>query len=223
MRNRPSATHKRKYASFADTITSSIEAPDHTSKPASEDSRSAKRRSAQPQAESLAPSPVCIPTSPTMTPPQAHGSHISPFRVSNDTNADDVDGGGKDDGADTSDLSRSDLLDLQSGGNSEHHKGVIDKELLHSLRQSVSPSERREGDQDFSPDSEKGEEKSDASNGAVEDSHDDELNQADEAFCRASGTNSQRRKPSNRPVRKKGRNPSKDTATSIVAPITTLV
>ena len=167
---------------------------------------------------------MCTPTSPTTTPPQARGSHISPLRVSNDTNTDGVDGSGKDDGADTSDLSRSDLLNLQNSGDSEYHKGVIDKELLNSLRQSVSPSKQREGDQDFSPDKEKGEEKSDASNSVVKDSHDDELNQINKAFCKASGTNSQRRKPSNRPVRKKGRNPSKiilrprDRSTDTTAP-----
>ncbi|KAF2190699.1 hypothetical protein K469DRAFT_697931 [Zopfia rhizophila CBS 207.26] len=68
MRNRPPATRKRKYALFTDTITS-IKVLDHTSTLASEDSRSVKRRSAQPQAESLAPSFVCTLTSTTATPP----------------------------------------------------------------------------------------------------------------------------------------------------------
>ncbi|KAF2176313.1 hypothetical protein K469DRAFT_28909 [Zopfia rhizophila CBS 207.26] len=171
MRNRPSATRKRKYAPFANTITSSVEVLDHTSTPASEDSRSAKRRSAQPQAESLAPSPVCTPM--LTTTPQARGSHHSPLKVSNDPNAGDVDGGGKDNGADTPDLPRSDLLDLQNGGNGEHHEGVIDKELLYSSTQSISSSERREGDQDFSSDSERGEDKSDDSGGEVRESDED--------------------------------------------------
>ncbi|KAF2184241.1 hypothetical protein K469DRAFT_179540 [Zopfia rhizophila CBS 207.26] len=89
-----------------------IELPDHTSTLASEDFRPVKRRSAQPQVESLTPSSVYILTSTTATPPQTRDSHLSPLRVSNDPNADDVDGDGKDDGADTSDLPQSDLLGL---------------------------------------------------------------------------------------------------------------
>ncbi|KAF2178266.1 hypothetical protein K469DRAFT_334460 [Zopfia rhizophila CBS 207.26] len=165
MRNQPSATRKRKYAPFADTIISSVEVLDHTSTSVLEDSRSAKRRSAQPQAESLASSPVCTPTS--TTPLQAHGSHLSPLRVSNDPNASVMDGGGKDNGADTSDLPRSDLLDLQNGGDGEHHEGMTDTELLHSSTQSISPSERGEADQDSSPDLERGEDKSDDSDSEV--------------------------------------------------------
>ncbi|KAF2804376.1 uncharacterized protein BDZ99DRAFT_502583 [Mytilinidion resinicola] len=102
MRNWPSATHERNYAPFADATTS-MEVLDPTSKPASEDSRSAKQLSAQPQAESLAPSPVHTPMS-TTPPPQARSSHFPPLRVS-----------GKDDGANTSDLPQSDLLELQNG------------------------------------------------------------------------------------------------------------
>ena len=46
MRDWPSVIRKRTYALFADTITSSVEVLDHILKPALEDSRSAKRRSA---------------------------------------------------------------------------------------------------------------------------------------------------------------------------------
>jgi hypothetical protein len=67
-------------------------------------------------------------------PPQARGSYFLPLRVSNDPNTSGGDNGGKDDGASTSDLSRSDLLNLQNGGNGEQHKGMIETELLHSSR-----------------------------------------------------------------------------------------
>jgi hypothetical protein len=203
MKNRLSATRKRKHAFFADTP-ASIEELDYTSRPASEDSRSTKRRSVQPQTESLAPSPACTPTSTTTLLPQARGSHFSPLRVSNNHNASGRNGGGKDDGANISDLSRSDLH-LQNGGDGEHHKGAIEKELLHSSEQSIPLSERRLGDQDFSPDLEKGEDKSDASDGEVGQSHEDEPSQADDV----SVTSSRRREPSNRCFRKKGRGTSR--------------
>jgi hypothetical protein len=153
-----SATRKWEYASFAD---------DHTSELASEDSRSAKRRSAPSQAESLARSAVCTSTSTTTTPASAAGgSHFSPLRVGNPSAS------GGDGGSDTSNLSRSDLLDLQNGGDGEH-EGAIEKDLLHSSRQLISPSERRPGDQNFSPYLEMGEDNSDASDGEVGGSHED--------------------------------------------------
>ncbi|KAF2194677.1 hypothetical protein K469DRAFT_686662 [Zopfia rhizophila CBS 207.26] len=146
---------------------------DHTLKPASEDSRSAKRQSAQPQAESLPTSPVCILTSTTTSPPQARESYRSPLRVSNNPNAGNVDSSGKDNSANTSELSQSDLLDLQNGSDGEHHKAVTDTELLHSSRQSISPSEQRDSNQDFSLDSERGEDKSDDSDSEVRESDKD--------------------------------------------------
>ncbi|KAF2177361.1 hypothetical protein K469DRAFT_375375 [Zopfia rhizophila CBS 207.26] len=203
MGNQPSATRKRKYALFDDTITSSVEMLDHTSKPDSEDSRSAKRRSAQSQAESFAPSPVCTLTS-TTTLPQAHSSHLSPLGFSNDPNAGDVDDGGKGNGADTSDLPRSDLLDLQNGSDGEHNEGVTDKELLHSSRQSISPSEGIEGDQDVNPDSE-GEDKANCSDSEVRESNKDGRNQANDVSHRVSATTFQQHKPSSRPFRKSRR------------------
>ncbi|KAF2179510.1 hypothetical protein K469DRAFT_694017 [Zopfia rhizophila CBS 207.26] len=188
MRTRPSATRKRKYASFTNTITSSVEVPDHTSTPASEDSRSAKRRSVQPQAESLAPSPVCILTSMMTMPPQARGSHLSHLRVSNNPNAGDVDGGGKDNGADTSDLPRSDLFNLANGSNSERHRHEVNKELPEPLRQSTSPtlSRRTEGDPYVNEDSCEGEDKSNSSDNEIRESE-NELN-GDQGISRKAGT-----------------------------------
>lgn len=142
-----SATHKQNYASFADTTTSA-EVLGHTS--TSFRRLPFSKAAVSPQAESLAPSRVCTPTS-TPPPLPARGSHLLPPRVSNGLYAGDVDGGDKDDGTYTSDLPRS-LHNLQNGGDGEHHR-----ELLHSSRQLISPPEQREGDQDFSPNSARGE------------------------------------------------------------------
>jgi hypothetical protein len=127
---------------------------------------------------------VCTPSSTTMPPPpsQDRGSRFPPFRVSNDP----------------------DVVETEGGGNDEHSNDVIEKELLHSLRQTISPSERREGDKDFSSESEKGDNQNDASDSEVGESRDDEPRQADDM----SATTSRRHKLSNRRIRKKARGKS---------------
>ncbi|KAF2193642.1 hypothetical protein K469DRAFT_239852 [Zopfia rhizophila CBS 207.26] len=204
MTSRPSATGKRKYALFADTITT-VEVADLTSKLASEDSCSAKRRKlAQPQAESLAPSSVCTPTS---TPPPDCGSQISSLRTSNDPNPGFPDSGSKGNSADIPDLPRSGLLDSVNGADGEHDEHRLDKELLEPLRQSISPSRRMEGDRHVSPDFYVGEDKNDGGDGEVGESDEDELNCDEDEPRRASAVTFQQRKPSNRLLQESRRGP----------------
>ncbi|KAF2191760.1 hypothetical protein K469DRAFT_341777 [Zopfia rhizophila CBS 207.26] len=219
MRNRPSATRKRKYALFDDTITSSVEVLDHTSRPDSEDSRSAKRRLAQPQAESYTPSPVYTPMS---TPPPDCGSQVSSLKISNDPNPGFPDGGGKGNSTNIPDLPRSDF-DSVDGADGEHDGHGSDMELPEPLRQSISPSRRMEGDRRVNLDLYVGEDKNDGSDGEIGESDEDELNcdedelncDEDELNCdedeprRASTATFQRRKPSNRPFQDSRRGPSR--------------
>ncbi|KAF2182688.1 hypothetical protein K469DRAFT_231262 [Zopfia rhizophila CBS 207.26] len=198
MMSRSSATDKRKYASFADTITSSVELADLTSKPASDDSCSVKRRRlAQPQTESFVPSPVCIPTS---TPLPDCGSQISSPRTSSNPNPGFPDSGSKGNSADIPDPPRSDLLDSVNGGDGEHDGHWSDKELLEPLRQSISPPRRMEGDRRVNPDLYVGE---------VGESNENELNCDEDEPRRASAATSQRPKPSNRPLQNSRRGPSR--------------
>lgn len=145
--------------------------------PALEDSSSPKRRRpAKRQAESLVSDPVCTPK---LTPLPTSGSQIPPLRTSNGPNPGFPDSGSKGNGAETSDIPRNDLLDLENGGDGAHHGRAIDKELLHSLRQLISPSERIDSDQDVHLDSERGEDKSNGSDGKGE-STEDELNRVND-------------------------------------------
>ncbi|KAF2177531.1 hypothetical protein K469DRAFT_357228 [Zopfia rhizophila CBS 207.26] len=206
MISRPSATCKRKYASFTGTITPSVEVADVTSKPASEDCCSAKRRRlAQPQAESPVPSPVCTPTS---TPPPDCGSQVSSLKISNDPNPGFPDCGSKGNSIDITDLPRSDL-DSVNGADGEHDGHGSDKELPEPLRQSISPSRRMEGDRRVNPDLYIGEDKNDDGDGEIGEGDEDELNCDEDEPRRASTATFQRRKPSNRPFQDSRRGPSR--------------
>jgi len=172
--------------------------------PALEDSSSPKRRRpAKRQAESLVSDPVCTPK---LTPLPTSGSQIPPLRTSNGPNPGFPDSGSKGNGAETSDIPRNDLLDLENGGDGAHHGRAIDKELLHSLRQLISPSERIDSDQDVHLDSERGEDKSNGSDGKGE-STEDELNRVNDV-SRGTSAATQRHEPSNRPFRERRRGPS---------------
>ncbi|KAF2741702.1 hypothetical protein M011DRAFT_482317 [Sporormia fimetaria CBS 119925] len=162
MGTQPLATRKRTYASSAEVLDS-------------EDSRSAKRRSARPQSDIIAPSPMCTPTTspPPPPPPQTCGSHLSPLGVPNDPNAGNVDGGGKDNSVETSDLPRSSRVDSPNGGDGQESEAVIDAKSLHSPIQSSSPARQRGGDQGFSPDSGTGENESVNSDSEPEESNKD--------------------------------------------------
>ena len=206
MTSRPSITRKRKRTSSADTAISSVEVLDLTSEPALEDSRSAKRRrSAQPQGESLVSSPVCTPKS---TPPPGRGSPISPLRTSNDPNTSNLDGGNKDNDANIPDLPRSDILDSVNGGDSEHQGHGLDTGPLEPLRQSVSPCRRTEGDRHVSEDMYAGEDRSNGSDGEVGESGEDDPNGDQEVSRRAGAATLQRHKRSNRSFQDKRRGPT---------------
>ncbi|KAF2257932.1 hypothetical protein CC78DRAFT_162207 [Lojkania enalia] len=160
MGTQPLATRKRTYASSAEVLDS-------------EDSRSAKRRSSRPQSDIIAPSPMCTPTTPPPPPPQTCGSHLSPLGVRNDPNAGNVDGGGKDNSVETSDLPQSSRVDSPNGGDGQEPEAVIDAKSLHSPIQSSSPAGQRGGDQGFSPDSGTSENESDNSDSEPEESNKD--------------------------------------------------
>ena len=81
-------------------------------------------------------------------------------------------------------------------------------ELLHSPRQSISPFKGIDGDQNINPDLGRRGKNRKGSGSEVGESHEDELNQVIDVSCRASATTSQRHKPSDRPVRKRGCSPS---------------
>ncbi|KAF1979386.1 hypothetical protein BU23DRAFT_563574 [Bimuria novae-zelandiae CBS 107.79] len=98
-------------------------------------------------------------------------------------------------------------LEKENDDDGTHDRGIVE-EPFHSPRQSISPLEEIEGDQYIDLDSDRRAEKSSTSDGEIGKSHEDELSQADDASYKASVTISRRRKPSNRPVSKKGRNPS---------------
>ncbi|KAF2180908.1 hypothetical protein K469DRAFT_266507 [Zopfia rhizophila CBS 207.26] len=186
----PSATRKRNYTLFADTI---------TSKPASKDSRLVKRwRSAQPQVESLVPSPVCTPTS---TPSADCGSQILSLRTSNDLDAGYLDNSSKGNGADVLDPVRGGLLDSVNSGDGEHDRHAIDEVL--------SESERMKGYQYVNPDLYGGEDKSHGTGSKVRDSDEDELNWANDVSSRAATATFQQHKCSSRPLHDSRRGPSR--------------
>ncbi|OCK78463.1 hypothetical protein K432DRAFT_394768 [Lepidopterella palustris CBS 459.81] len=200
-----SVTRKRKVPLSADAIISSADVLDLTPKPAPKDSYSAKRRRpAQPWAGSLVSSPLRTPKS---TPPPACGGWISPLRTNNDPSVGNLDNGSKDNDADIQDLPRSDLLDLvHSGG--EHHERGTEKELPESLRQSISPSRRTEGDRYANEEFYGGEDKSNSSDGEVGESDEDELN-SDQGMSRRTGAAAfQRHKRSSCPFQDRRRGPS---------------
>ncbi|KAF2175186.1 hypothetical protein K469DRAFT_77261 [Zopfia rhizophila CBS 207.26] len=192
MTSRLSVTRKRKHPLYADTVTS-VEVLDLTTKPAPEDSFSAKRRRpAQPRVESLIFSPLCTPKS---TPPPARGTLISPLKTSSGLSVSNLGGGGKVNSADIPDLPRSDLLDLVNSGNGERHRHGVNEELLEPLRQSVSPtaSGRTDGDP-YVKDLCEGEDKRNGSNDKVGESDEDELNGDQNVSCRAGTATSQQYK-----------------------------
>ena len=101
--SRLSIIRKRKYTLSTNTAISSVEVPDLTSELALKDSYLVKRRrSAQPQAESLISSSIYILK---LTPPPGRGSLISPLRTSNNLNTSNLDSGNKDNNANILDLS----------------------------------------------------------------------------------------------------------------------
>jgi len=184
------------------TIISPAAVPDLTPEPELEDPRSAKRRRpAERQAESLILDPI-----PKSTPLPTPNGPDSRTRASNEPSPGPFDTDSKGDGAGCPVLPLNDLLDIENGGDSAHGRG-IGEELLHSSRGLISPFEEIQGDQDMRPDSDRCEEKSNASDGEVGESYEDELNQIDDVSCGALVTTSRRREPSNRRFRKKGRGP----------------
>ncbi|KAF1980118.1 hypothetical protein BU23DRAFT_562539 [Bimuria novae-zelandiae CBS 107.79] len=167
----PSAIRKRTRPSIM-TISPAV-ALDVTLESALEDPRSSKRRRlAERQVENLILSPVATPKSTALPTPSGD---VSRSRASNEPSLGPLDSDNERDGARTSRPSPSDLHDEEDGGDSAQGRST-GEELLHSLRGSISPSEKIEGEQDIGSDSERREEHREGGDGDVGESYEDERN-----------------------------------------------
>lgn len=92
----------------------------------------------------------------------------------------------KGDDASTPSLPLNDL-DKENGDDGAHVRGTV-MELLHSPRQSISPLEGIDSDQNIDPDSDRRGKNRKGSGSEVGESHKDKLNQVIDVSCRASAT-----------------------------------
>ncbi|KAF2452265.1 hypothetical protein BDY21DRAFT_176144 [Lineolata rhizophorae] len=200
--SRSPLTGKRTRRSSGDTIISSAEVPEVTPELELEGHRSAKRRRpAEQGAECLILDPVS--TSKSTSPPTPGGS-VSCSRTSNDSSPCPLDSASKSDGARSPVLPLNDVLDVENSSGCAHDHGT-GEEPLHFLRRSISPFEGIQGDQDIGPDSDRREEKSNASDDEVGESHEDKRNRDDGVSCGESVTASRQCEPSSQRFRKKRR------------------
>ncbi|KAF2472845.1 uncharacterized protein BDR25DRAFT_353166 [Lindgomyces ingoldianus] len=163
------STRKQTRRSSGDTMISLTEVPDITSEPELEDPCLLKqRRPSVRQAESLildhvpTPKPTPLPTPSSLDSRSRAGSEPSPDPLDSDSKSSRA----------RSPVPPLNNLGEENGDDGAHSRGRVE-ELLHSPRQSISPREGIEAEQNMDPDSERYKKRREGSDGKVGESRED--------------------------------------------------